>query len=177
MFDLLTLQLDRHADNLLIQESDDGDIQLIPIDHGLSLPTNAGFDFAKNRLGGAQNVLFQLSALDQPMDPQTLQILERIDSDAFVDELRQSRDRLAERHPEVQGTVDDESLELARRSTLFVKYAAPRLTMREIFLVYRGPDPRGFAPSPFMDVIAAPDHDVQAVIERVVNEALQARAN
>jgi len=70
VLDLRIFNNDRHGGNILMRESDRGDIELIPIDHGLSLSKSldhAWFDW------------LNWSQANQPFDEEILRYIEKID--------------------------------------------------------------------------------------------------
>ena len=175
LFDMLTLQMDRHAGNLLIKDTPGGK-QLIPIDHGISLPTREAFVGASARMGVKTNVLAQLPQVDQPLANDALQTIARLDPEEYAQSLSTARDDMVAGHPEVDGHVTDESIEIARRSALLLKAAAAQLTMGELMGLYHGfVQYQGNSEPPFVRVIDAQPGQLQAVIGQVIQEAIAAR--
>ena len=53
VLDMLTLNLDRHGDNVMMQTLPSGDTGLVPIDHGLTFPEKDGLDELRSAWGAA----------------------------------------------------------------------------------------------------------------------------
>ncbi len=135
IFDTITLNTDRHAGNVLI--GDQGN--LIPIDHGGSMPNpvglidpdnpdggteDTGIERIGNTLGGPHNALLRLPNAHAPMSAKTLKRLKGLDPDAMAKEMAKDRDEIAAEHPSMTGLVSDAAIECSRRSAMFMKMAA-----------------------------------------------------
>lgn len=107
-FDLMFLNLDRHAENAIVQKGQNGGKdKLVPIDHGIGLPDPDGLGFARFRIFGAQNSLNQPDMRnDELMALETRENLKRMDARAFVGAVRRQQGDIESRHPETKGKVD-----------------------------------------------------------------------
>ena len=172
LFDMLTLQMDRHADNILVSEDSEGNNRLVPIDHGLSLPDKKTFLASRTRMEGPGNVLSNLPQKDTLMDPTVLKGLESINPDEIEADMRRSYNTMKTEFPGTDGAFgkNEESFTLVKRSAIFLKRAAPKLTMGDLFSCYSGD------PNLFLKVIDAKDNEINSVIDGIIAEKLKARA-
>jgi len=111
ILDMRIFNNDRHGGNILLREKDDGTIELIPIDHGLSLPSTldrAWFDW------------LTWSQAKVPFDDETREYIDRIDVEADVKTLRES------------GISEESIRTMIISTTLLKKGAAANLTLYEI---------------------------------------------
>jgi len=111
ILDMRIFNNDRHGGNILLREKDDGTIELIPIDHGLSLPSTldrAWFDW------------LTWSQAKVPFDDETREYIDRIDVEADVKTLREI------------GISEESIRTMIISTTLLKKGAAANLTLYEI---------------------------------------------
>jgi len=111
VLDLRIFNNDRHGGNILMRESDRGDIELIPIDHGLSLSStldHAWFDW------------LNWSQAKQPFDEETMKYIQNIDIEEDVRTLREL------------GLSSDSIKTMVISSTLLKKGAAAGLTLFDV---------------------------------------------
>jgi hypothetical protein len=128
IFDTITLNTDRHAGNFLVR-NEGNEKQLVPIDHGLCFPPRSGADRITERMGDvSSNALMRLPGSHEKFTPESLESIRRLDPGAMAEALKQERETLEGAHPETSGTLSDDAIELSRRSAMFLKLAAPRLT-------------------------------------------------
>lgn len=190
LMDFLTLQADRNAGNLLVQEVD-GEKRLVPIDGGFAFPKaelfgKASGGMASERMdfsgpppadengklkarGGLEgkNALMILPQSEERFSPEMLQSIEAIDPAALAKGLKQSSAEIGESAPELNGLVDDENVENVRRSALFLKKAAPHFTVAELAEIYA---------LDFTRVLAVPAGKVEKEIAAVIAQG-RARAD
>ena len=164
ILDLIILNFDRHSRNTLL----DNALRMIPIDHGKSLPTRTGFSKGKAEIE-SKNFLLTHGApqMNEQFSPEKLAIIDLIDPDRLAREMKATRDALVKQHPDQKDMLEDESVEMARRSVLFLKKAASHLTVRELMQAYTTVLEAVFdAPPDALEV--AIDHAVRTVLDRKV---------
>lgn len=132
VFDLISLHCDRHAGNMML----DGDDKLAPIDHGNIMPTKAGLRARYGSLQPKTAVLATTAAADEPMSPEMMESIERLNIDELVTATRESAKSMKEVAPEVDETDLEDGLANVRRSAEFMKFAARRLTIKQIYIAY-----------------------------------------
>ncbi|MFN0182380.1 MAG: hypothetical protein ACKVQR_01045 [Aquabacterium sp.] len=144
VLDLITLNCDRHENNFMVTgaKGDPKDPnapppQLVPIDHGLAVPSREGLNARRGRLGG--NVLASLPASQEKMTPEMVAKIRKLDPDAVVKGMQESMQAMAELYPDQKlgEMVPPENLELTRRSIQFLQQAAAELTVDELFDAYQ----------------------------------------
>jgi hypothetical protein len=114
VLDVQILNCDRNAENLLVQERDDGTVSLVPIDHGFSMPGGLS-------LGYGRFEWLNFEASSKPFSPETLAYIEAIDVERIIAMLRQDLN------------IRAECLDAVRAANTFLKRAAARgWTLREI---------------------------------------------
>jgi len=119
ILDMRIFNKDRHGGNILLREKDDGTIELIPIDHGLSLPSTldrAWFDW----LNWPQAKV--------PFNDETREYIDRIDVEADIKTLREI------------GISEESIRTMIISTTLLKKGAAANLTLYEIASMVCRPD-------------------------------------
>jgi arsenate reductase-like glutaredoxin family protein len=114
--DLISLNVDRHRENLLI----DRDGKLVPIDHGGSFPNdNAG---GKQRLSGTMsgphNVLLRLAGTHAQITDDMAQSLRNIDPQTLRAQLAQERHDMGQ-----DNAISDGSLDMSLAAARFIKLA------------------------------------------------------
>ncbi|MBT9500415.1 MAG: hypothetical protein IV092_04170 [Burkholderiaceae bacterium] len=150
LLDIMSLNCDRHAGNIMVKFNDKNQPSLVPIDHGGSMPSRKDFDKVSGRIGGVDsrpgatgevptvmvvNELLTLPAAYEPFDPQMLAQLDLLNPAAMVDGMKAHRDAVDEVHAglEAKDKVPDERFEMSRRSMMFMKLAAKaRMSPAEI---------------------------------------------
>lgn len=165
--DIISLNVDRHDGNFMVQKTDDPNVRrLVPIDHGNTLPTPRDFknfaeDFAGCKpTGPIQNATLKQPAAYEPFTPEMLEALSRIDPDAIADNMRQHCAALDEVTPGLNASqlLPDDAIELSRRTTTFLKRAAPFLSPAEIML----------AISAFKDEFADFNQDIGQLCDQIL---------
>jgi hypothetical protein len=140
LMDLVTLNLDRHGGNFLVEErpGTDGKMtpRLVPIDHGLTLPSREGLDARRRKL--QDNALNTMPAAREKFSPEMLSKIKLIDADSVVQGMKDSMQALKSLHPDqpLDAMVPEANFELTRRSIQFLQRAAPELTIDELFDAY-----------------------------------------
>jgi hypothetical protein len=141
VLDLVTLNMDRNPNNFLVEERDGQTPKLVPIDHGMILPSREGLKQRRHRLGGAYGAIPRLPGSRQPFTDEMKKKIEEIDEDEVIQGIRDSLQTMKQRHPEAfdKAQVGEDNLELARRSIRFLKKAAaaqPPLNLTDIYDAY-----------------------------------------
>ena len=136
LMDLVTLNLDRQPENILVNEDPQtGKSTCTPIDAGFALPNRKAFRQFKGGLAGS--AIFSVAKLeDTKLDPSLVEALNKLDPDELARQMREGKQRLESLSPEAKGLLEDESIEMSRRSTLFLKAAASEFTGGEIAYAY-----------------------------------------
>ena len=134
LLDFATLQMDRQASNLLVKDNSDGTASLVPIDAGNALPSRKAFEASRRMFGN--NALLGGAEARKPFSPQMQQQIQAMDADEIVRAMRKSNQDMAAIDPQAGTAVDEENLEITRRSILFLKKAAAKLTKAEIADAY-----------------------------------------
>jgi hypothetical protein len=145
MHDIMALNFDRHSGNLLLKPPEGGrPPDLIPIDHGCTLPSRKDFDTVAPRIGGfsrteggsvsVQNATLTLPGAYEPFDPDTLAKLDLLDPEAMVQGMRDQLQALDTVNPGLgsQDKVPEERLQMSKRAMMFMKAAARDLSPAEI---------------------------------------------
>ena len=183
LMDFLTLQGDRNAGNLLVQDVG-GEKRLVPIDGGFAFPSTELFGMASAGMGGApmnfdgpppatveereiakggmegKNALMMLPQSQEKFSDEMLKSIEALDPSALVKGLKKSNAEISEATPEVSGLVGDENMENVRRSAVFLKKAAPLFTVAELGEIYA---------TDFKRVLAAPPKQLDKEMTAVIN--------
>src|SRR5277367_375169 len=108
LLDLVTLNSDRHGDNLLI--ADDG--SLVPIDHGCAFPLDdkEGHTRIANGLSGPHNFVLRLPGAHQPMTEQMAAGVRGLDPMALGGSLSREVSAVEQEHPDMSGLCDNATL-------------------------------------------------------------------
>lgn len=134
VFDMMFLNMDRHAGNLLVQKGPDGKNTLVPIDHGIGLMEPEGLSLNRQRMTSSQNVMLDgVFPSDELLDAETIANLKSIDAKAMADELRQKQLDLEKRHPETAGKIDHGEFDRMAKRVEFMQVAADTLNVKELF--------------------------------------------
>jgi hypothetical protein len=134
LLDFATLQMDRQASNLLVKRDENGDPRLTPIDAGNALPSRKAFEASRRMFGN--NALLAGDEAKKPFSPEMLQKIQAMDENAIVAAMKKANSDMAAIDPQAAKAVDDESIEISRRSMKFLKKAASQLTKAEIANAY-----------------------------------------
>lgn len=145
ILDIMSLNMDRHSGNLMVDDSDPNNPKLVPIDHGGSMPSRDDFPTAKTRMAGLDNdgesrameplnAVLQVPAAFEKFDPETIARLELLDPDAIEADMKATRATIGKVHAGLQAdtVVSDESLHMSKRAMMFLKKAAKDLSPAEI---------------------------------------------
>jgi hypothetical protein len=137
LMDFVTLQMDRQADNFLVQKNENGDPHLIPIDAGNALPSRKAFNASRRML--VNNAAFDMPGGDRPFSDEMQEKIAAMDEEKIVGAMAQANKSMAAVDPASEGMIDDENVENSRRSIRFLKKAAafkPPLTTKAIGELY-----------------------------------------
>jgi hypothetical protein len=138
VLDLVFGSLDRHVKNILMQEDPQtGKVKMVPIDHGFGLPDRNGARVLRNRMITEHNVLMSRDMTqqrDQLLGPKARRAIKLLDPTVVSQSLRNAQDRMMEGHRDLGETVSNESFERVHRNVEFLKKAAEKLTVGELFL-------------------------------------------
>lgn len=148
LMDFITLQGDRNAENVLIQPGEDGEKRLRPIDGGFAFPSKELFE--DYRFGMPGSSLASLPAADKPFTKEMQESLDNIDPDELANGMLEANKKLPS---ELQGLIEDESIEMMKRSVMFLKSASKKLTPKEVATLYETEFPKVLKASP--DKLAA----------------------
>jgi hypothetical protein len=121
----MTLQLDRNAENILINRDSTNTPRLNPIDGGFAFPSPALFDgYAE---GAGASCLWKLDQAKEPFGDEVLDMIKNLDPDDMVKSMKSSLKELETSAPALEGKVGDDNLECIRRSILFMKEITSKL--------------------------------------------------
>ncbi|MBV9755900.1 MAG: hypothetical protein JO047_02505 [Alphaproteobacteria bacterium] len=126
ILDTITLNMDRHDGNLMLQGGDNP--KLVPIDHGLTFPPQDAVGEMATRIGGSHNALLGIPGAHAPFTPEMLAAIDKIQPQVVVSGLKGERGTLDQVHGGATAKISDDALEITRRSALFLKLAAPTLS-------------------------------------------------
>ncbi len=137
VLDLVQLNMDRHSGNFMVGEKDGGTgkvPRLVPIDNGLCLPSRAGLDGRRTKLGPPHNALGDLPGAQKKMAPEMVEKIKQINPDEVVAGMKKAYEAMKKLHPEAAAAaeVTDANFELAKRSILFLQKASTELTVAEL---------------------------------------------
>ncbi|OAI50710.1 hypothetical protein AYO44_05425 [Planctomycetaceae bacterium SCGC AG-212-F19] len=133
VLDLVSLAMDRHEENLMLRGEGD-DTQVVPIDHGVTLPDRDGMNNRIGRLG--LHALARANGSREPFDPE---LIKKLDEAAIEKELRDSLKSMKDAHPEAASDdmFGEENITLVKRSVQFLKKAAAAgMTPAELYSAY-----------------------------------------
>lgn len=130
LLDFVTLQMDRNEGNLLVKGDPETKPELVPIDAGFSLPTAKAFQSGQGLFGS--NQIFTMPGVDKPFTPELLEKIRQLDPNQIVQTMVKTNQEMRQVDPNAGQMINDESIDLAKRSTLFLKAIADKLTVREI---------------------------------------------
>ncbi|MDZ4817347.1 MAG: hypothetical protein SGJ20_00065 [Planctomycetota bacterium] len=180
LLDFITLNADRHAENLMVSGTSDNPT-LVPIDAGQMLPTKAFYNESCTAMGSlikcdinnpsiavsGQALIPQLPQAQQKFSDKILQQISAMDPDKIVAGMKAGYQDMVEDAPDLNNTLDDDTLDLTRRSIKFLKKAAPQLTISEISTLYA---------EGFLDIMNAKnEQELDAAIQQAVDDMLTLR--
>jgi hypothetical protein len=149
--DFLTLNSDRHSNNLMVGSPgpNEGQTRLRPIDAGQMLPARTGFRRARRDMTAPmmredelrvprenQGLLMQLPSAGLKFSEKMQEMFDNFDPDAMTDQIKDQYEALGKDAPDMAGKISDESFDLMRKSGWFLKRAAKELTKHQISEVY-----------------------------------------
>lgn len=120
VLDMLSLNADRHAGNLLIGTKQ-GAPCLVPIDHGLAFETST--ITLANKLGDLTAAVLTLPNATEPFTKEMRAAVTKIDPDVMAAGLRLERGSIEAAFPAAKGAITDAAIEMSRRSAMFLKLA------------------------------------------------------
>ena len=160
LLDFVTLQLDRNDGNLLFQDGEDGKGRAVPIDAGNALPTREAFE--SKRRAFTAGALFQTDHAAQPFSPEMLSSIENMDPEKIAESMAQTNQVMGQVDPNAPGMIPPETIEMVRRSILFLKKAAGEL---------KSPQQLGEAYQyTLQKVFDAPPDKIEQAIEAAIKE-------
>ncbi len=127
ILDMVTLNMDRHSGNLMVNGATTETPDVVPIDHGLTFPTKDSLADLPANIGNDKNVLLKLPGSYEDFTPEMLKSIELLDPDGLAEGLRRDIATIEEVVPGTQGKVADECVKISRRSAMFLKKAAAAL--------------------------------------------------
>jgi len=137
VLDLLAGSFDRHGKNLLVGEDPQtGVINLIPIDHGLSLPNKTTAQIHRQRFVGGQNSLVRdgfSNQRDQLLGEDVRRRLKMMNPESLTRSLQETNETMGRQHPETRGHVQDENLAVVRRNLEFLQRAADKMPVGDLY--------------------------------------------
>jgi hypothetical protein len=139
MNDIIGLNFDRHNGNFLVKDTGTGPTDLIPIDHGCTLPTLKDFKALSSRIGGLEdgrphNCLLTMPGAFEKFDAKTIDQLALLDPTKMAAGMKNQLASLDTVNPGLgaTGKVADESIEMSRRAMILMKKASAILSPAEI---------------------------------------------
>jgi hypothetical protein len=157
LLDFATLQMDRQASNLLVQPDANGQPRLTPIDAGNAMPSRKAFEASRRMF--VNNAVLGGDEAKKKFSPDAMKKIDALDPDAVVAAMRKANSDMRAVDPNAATAVEDETIEMTRRSILFLKEAAKVLTKAEIADAYA---------NLFHNVIDADAKDVDTAIKTAI---------
>ena len=161
ILDFATLQMDRQASNLLVQQDANGQPRLVPIDAGNAMPSRKAFEASRRMF--TNNAVLAGDEAKKPFSAEALAKIEDIDETAIVAAMKKANADMAAVDPTAATAVEDETIEMTRRSIQFLKKAAKQLTKAEIADAYA---------LLFHEVLDAKPNRVNAAIDAAIKTQL-----
>jgi hypothetical protein len=130
MFDMVSLNMDRHQDNFLITPPTDGQPpQMVPIDNGLALPDREGFNARRGKYAGGK-ALEWFPQAHEKFDDEMIASIDAIDPDEIIAGMKARLDAMDRENPQldVKGKVKQESFDMVKNSVEFMKAASKELS-------------------------------------------------
>jgi hypothetical protein len=144
LLDIMSLSMDRHGGNIMVDATDTDNPKMIPIDHGATLPSRKAFSATKVRMGGilmekppsVVNTLLKIPSAFEPFDPEILAGLDRLDPSAIEADMQAQLAAMDEVHAglDASAKVGVDSLQMSKRSMMFLKKAAKVMSPAEVQL-------------------------------------------
>jgi hypothetical protein len=161
ILDFVTLQMDRQGPNLLVSKDANGNPTLTPIDAGNALPSRNAFEASRRMFNN--NAVLAGDEAQKPFSKDALDKINAINVDDVLAGMKKANAEMAKVDPKAGQAIGDENMEMARRSILFLKKAAPVLSKAEIADAYA---------NLFQLVLDAHRNTVEDVIDTVIREQL-----
>ena len=144
LLDIMSLSMDRHGGNIMVDTTDPDDPKMIPIDHGATLPNRQAFSNTKVRMGGILmekppsivNALLKIPSAFEPFDPEIVAGLDLLDPAAIETDMQAQLGAMDQVHPglDAANKVGADSLQMSKRSMMFLKKAAKVMSPAEVQL-------------------------------------------
>ncbi len=142
ILDILTLNCDRHQGNFMVADGPDQGAgstpALVPIDHGLTLPTREGLEQrGSTRMCSPKfNALLAMKGSYEPFSPDMVERLQMLDPAAIESGMKDSVAVVDRVHPDLGAgaTIPDESARMVKRAAMFLKLASRQLSPAQIQL-------------------------------------------
>jgi len=130
VLDIITLNTDRHAGNMLVKPGAQPNDPpgLVPIDNGLAFPSKRANVQMTTNIGSTHNVLMAVPGSHEPFTPEMLQALAKLDPNMLADALKREQEAMVKANNAMQDKLSNESVDMSRRSAMFLKRAAPTLS-------------------------------------------------
>lgn len=129
VFDLISLNCDRHDGNMMLDSND----KLVPIDHGNIMPTKDGLRRRRSSIGQTSLIKWTTAAKEK-LSPELIECIERLDVDSLALSMREQGSQMQKESDEIDLIDLNEGVENVRRSAAFVKFAARDLTLEQIYI-------------------------------------------
>ena len=181
LLDLMSLSMDRHGGNVMVDTSDPDNPKLVPIDHGGTLPSRKDFPGAKGRMGGVTgsqwnestspvNTLLQIPSAFEPFDPDIVAGLDLLQPAAIEADMKAQLAAMDDIHPGLDAStkVGADNLHMSKRSMMFVKKAAKVLSPAEVQIALAQHGETLFD--------AQPDTQFETLADRVIADAAPKKA-
>jgi hypothetical protein len=136
VLDLVSLNTDRHSGNFLVAGADTASPSLVPIDHGLVLPSRAGLESRFSCLGPPHTALSKFPAAEEPFTPEMAALVAAIDPAEVVKGLAEAQEVMEKQHPDQarKANIGKDNFDLVVRSCQFLKAGvAAGLSPAELF--------------------------------------------
>ncbi len=178
ILDFATLNVDRHSDNVLIQNvgKTPGQTRVKPIDAGQMLPTKDAFRISAGNLlaenvydptqpesiNATRSMVTQLPQGTRPFSQKAKNAIAQMDPEAMAESLKAEYENLVSEAPEMAGKVGDDSFDLMKKSiTILQQAAAQDLTPRQLAKIYVTELP---------NLMDAPDQAFTAAITQAISD-------
>lgn len=163
LMDMILLNTDRNALNLLLGGPEDTPPTLVPIDQGLCLPTLKVLKARGASMANAGNALLTLPGANEKLSDDMQAKLALITPEDIAQSVTAGRNTMRSTGQQnVDSLLDDDSVKLSQRALAFVKRAAPHLTVKEIF------DALG---KDTATIFEGPEEDMEAAFNRAIAAA------
>jgi hypothetical protein len=170
IFDLMTGALDRHAGNVMLANGPNDTTQVVPIDHGLTMPGKDALMYNRRRIAGnalVTDVVDPNGHTQQPLSPAMKQGILQIKPAEMIKKIKDARQQMAQRHGGMKDDMGDENFAIMQRNIEFLQAACAKdFSLHELFQIM----------AKYMPDIqdAAPD-ELPSLVNRIEKEVQQAK--